>query len=70
MDPLSEVEFPLLRLRPNLPMPALNATLVWARETGRSWRNPWAAPAGYLVGADVGTPTTAQMGLITDDVGC
>jgi polygalacturonase len=66
---LSRVVFPILRLRPGFPSPAANTTLVWSRESGRSWRNPWAdsAPLGYSVGSQVGSPGPTQMGCIVDD---
>jgi hypothetical protein len=66
---LSRVVFPILRLRPGLPSPAANTTLVWSRESGRSWRDPWAAsaPLGFGVGTEVGTPGPTQVGCIVDD---
>lgn len=46
---LREVQFTRLTLRPT-PGPAERATLVFPRAYGRSWRDPFHAPRGYLVG--------------------
>jgi len=57
---LADVAFPIMWLRAGLPMSADNTTLVWSREAGRSWRNPWDADEGYLCGTstNVGTPVS------------
>ena len=64
---LSTVVFPILRLR--RVEPASQVTLVWSRESGRSWQDPWAddAPLGYGVGTQVGTPGPTQMGCMVDE---
>jgi hypothetical protein len=65
---LSTVIFPILRLRPLAPVPPTEVELVWSRESGRSWRNPWAdnAPVGYGVGTQAGSPGPTQMGCIVN----
>jgi len=67
---LREVQFPRMTLVPN-PEPAENITLVFPRAYGRSWRNPFDAPYGYLVGtmepAGFGGSAEMQFGTIYDD---
>ena len=46
---LRAVQFPRFTFVPG-PKPAADATLVFPRAHGRSWRNPFDAPRGYLVG--------------------
>ena len=46
---LRAVQFPRLTLVPG-PSAAEEATLIFPRAYGRSWRNPFDAPRGYLVG--------------------
>jgi hypothetical protein len=46
---LRAVQFPRFTYVPG-PSPMEEATLVFPRAYGRSWRNPFDAPAGYLVG--------------------
>ncbi|GAH62973.1 unnamed protein product, partial [marine sediment metagenome] len=69
---LREVQFPRMTLVPN-PEPAENITLVFPRAYGRSWRNPFDAPYGYLVGTmePAGFRGSAEMqfGTIYDDAG-
>ncbi len=69
---LREVQFPRMTLVPN-PEPADNITLVFPRAYGRSWRNPFDAPYGYLVGTmePAGFRGSAEMqfGTLYDDAG-
>ncbi len=69
---LREVQFPRMTLVPN-PEPAESITLVFPRAYGRSWRNPFDAPRGYLVGTmePAGFRGSAEMqfGTIYDDAG-
>ena len=46
---LKEVQFPCLDLGPT-PSPADQITIVFPRAYGRSWRDPFHAPEGFLVG--------------------
>lgn len=46
---LRAVQFPRFTFVPG-PEPAADTTLVFPRAHGRSWRNPFDAPRGYLVG--------------------
>lgn len=69
---LREVQFPRLTLRPT-PSPATAITLVFPRAYGRSWRDPFHAPRGYLVGTmePAGFTGSAEMqfGTLYDDAG-
>ncbi|MGD9494818.1 MAG: DUF6259 domain-containing protein [Armatimonadota bacterium] len=69
---LRAVQFPRLALVPE-PEPAAKATLVFPRAHGRSWRNPFDAPRGYLVGTAEPAGHTGgmemQFGTLYDDAG-
>ncbi len=69
---LTEVQFPRMTLVA-APGPAEEATLVFPRAHGRSWRNPFDAPRGYLVGtmepAGLRADAEMQMGTLYDDAG-
>ncbi len=67
---LGQVDFPVTTLTPT-PSPAEQITLVFSRAEGRSWRDPFHGPAGYLVGAmepyGLDAPGPFQFGLMVDD---
>jgi len=69
---LRAVQFPRFTMVPG-PSPAEEATLVFPRAYGRSWRNPFDAPAGYLVGtlepAGLNGDAEMQFGTLYDDAG-
>ncbi len=69
---LREVQFPRLTLLA-APGPAEETTLVFPRAYGRSWRNPFDAPRGYLVGtmepAGLRGDAEMQFGTLYDDAG-
>ncbi len=69
---LTEVQFPRLTLVA-APGPAKESTLVFPRAYGRSWRNPFDAPRGYLVGtmepAGLRGDAEMQLGTLYDDAG-
>jgi len=69
---LRAVQFPRLTFVPG-PSPADEATLVFPRAYGRSWRNPFDAPRGYLVGTMEPAGHTGSMemqfGTLYDDAG-
>ncbi len=64
------VDFPIMTLRATPSAPEV-VTLVFARDTGRSWRNPFEGPRGYLMGAaePTGISPHMQFGTIYDDAG-
>ncbi|MCD6360190.1 MAG: hypothetical protein J7M38_04935 [Armatimonadetes bacterium] len=69
---LREVQFPRMTFIA-APGPAANITLVFPRAYGRSWRNPFDAPRGYLVGTQepAGLRGSSEMnfGTLYDDDG-
>lgn len=69
---LRAVQFPRLTFVPG-PSPAEEATLVFPRAYGRSWRNPFDAPRGYMVGtiepAGMRGDMEMQFGTLYDDAG-
>ena len=69
---LRAVQFPRFTYVPG-PSPAEEATLVFPRAYGRSWRNPFDAPRGYLVGtiepAGLMGDMEMQFGTLYDDAG-
>ncbi|MGI5817791.1 MAG: DUF6259 domain-containing protein [Armatimonadota bacterium] len=69
---LRAVQFPRLTFVPG-PSAADEATLVFPRAYGRSWRNPFDAPRGYLVGtiepAGLHGDAEMQFGTLYDDAG-
>jgi hypothetical protein len=69
---LRAVQFPRFTFVPG-PSAAEEATLVFPRAYGRSWRNPFDAPRGYLVGTIEPAGHTGDMemqfGTLYDDAG-
>ena len=69
---LRAVQFPRFTFVPG-PQPAEEATLVFPRAHGRSWRNPFDAPRGYLVGtlepAGLTGDMEMQFATLYDDAG-
>ena len=69
---LREVQFPRMTFVA-APGPAEDITLVFPRAYGRSWRNPFDAPRGYLVGtlepAGLTGDAEMQMGTLYDEAG-
>lgn len=69
---LRAVQFPRLTFVPG-PSAAEEATLVFPRAYGRSWRNPFDAPRGYMVGtiepAGHHGDMEMQFGTLYDDAG-
>ncbi len=69
---LRAVQFPRMTFVPG-PSPMEEATLVFPRAYGRSWRNPFDAPRGYLVGtiepAGHRGDMEMQFGTLYDDAG-
>ncbi len=69
---LRAVQFPRMTFVAG-PQPAEEATLVFPRAHGRSWRNPFDAPRGYLVGtmepAGLTGSMEMQFGTLYDDAG-
>ena len=69
---LRAVQFPRMTFVPG-PSPMEEATLVFPRAYGRSWRNPFDAPRGYLVGtlepAGLHGDMEMQFGTLYDDAG-